>query len=523
VIDDFLAGPGWARFDPDLGYLHRDSAITWGIDGSRAIETYEPHGARTQFMYPDRRARVNCYGESFTESIQVNDGETWEEYLAAHLGEPVANYGVGGCGPYQAYRRMLREEVTHDAGSLVVFYVLDASMVRSAIRSLWALVYPAWAASAVGRPVFHGNFWPSIELDLGTGAFVERENLLRTPDDLYRMTDPQWMMSALRDDLALRLAAVELGLVDGLDDRTMVRLADALGVAYDPGASDRRAEAARLSNSYGQAATIEVLERVERFCAANGRRLLVVLNSVSTAAGAPRHDARVLEHLRSQGVPSFDMTAIHQAEHAASGLSFESYMAGYVSTGTGFFSGHYTPIGNHRFAYAIKRSVIGLLARKPLPYGQGLADPAGLPVRRVRAESGAAGTDGLLGASELLGPLLRVLNVRFAENWDVDALARLAGVSRSSLHRRFGSTLGVGPMDYVRRLRVEEAARLLQSTDLTTARIAERVGLGDAAHLSREFRRRFGIAPSAYRRTRGVGRSDNNVGLDAIADAPADT
>ena len=32
------------------------------------------------------------------------------EYLAAHLGEPLRNFGVGGYGVYQAYRRLVREE-----------------------------------------------------------------------------------------------------------------------------------------------------------------------------------------------------------------------------------------------------------------------------------------------------------------------------------------------------------------------------------------------------------------------------
>ena len=56
----------------------------------------------------DRPCRMNTYGDSFTQCHQVSDGETWQEYLAAHLGEPVRNFGVGGYGVYQAYRRMLR-------------------------------------------------------------------------------------------------------------------------------------------------------------------------------------------------------------------------------------------------------------------------------------------------------------------------------------------------------------------------------------------------------------------------------
>jgi hypothetical protein len=51
--------------------------------------------------------RINTYGNSFTQCHQVSDGETWQEYLAAPLGEPIRNFGVGGHGVFQAYRSTL--------------------------------------------------------------------------------------------------------------------------------------------------------------------------------------------------------------------------------------------------------------------------------------------------------------------------------------------------------------------------------------------------------------------------------
>ena len=65
-------------------------------------------------MYKDKPCRINTYGNSFTLCHQVSDGETWQEYLAGHLGEPIRNFGMGGFGVYQAYRRMVREEQTEN-------------------------------------------------------------------------------------------------------------------------------------------------------------------------------------------------------------------------------------------------------------------------------------------------------------------------------------------------------------------------------------------------------------------------
>ena len=53
LIDGFLRGPSWARFDPELGYVLGNFLPTDGIDGSATISTVRPDGARTSFMYAD--------------------------------------------------------------------------------------------------------------------------------------------------------------------------------------------------------------------------------------------------------------------------------------------------------------------------------------------------------------------------------------------------------------------------------------------------------------------------------------
>ena len=82
------------------------------IEDSYTLAHYEPTGERRMLNYADQPCRINTYGNSFTQCQQVSDGETWQEYLAAHMGEPIRNFGIGGYGVYQAYRRMLREEKT---------------------------------------------------------------------------------------------------------------------------------------------------------------------------------------------------------------------------------------------------------------------------------------------------------------------------------------------------------------------------------------------------------------------------
>jgi hypothetical protein len=99
VIAGFLRGPSWARFDPELGYVLGNFLPTDGIDGSATISTIRPDGARTSFMYAGRPCRINTYGDSFTQCHQVSDGETWQEYLAAHLVSRSAISAWAATGP----------------------------------------------------------------------------------------------------------------------------------------------------------------------------------------------------------------------------------------------------------------------------------------------------------------------------------------------------------------------------------------------------------------------------------------
>ncbi len=78
-------------------------------------------------------------------------------------------------------------------------------------------------------------------------------------------------------------------------------------------------------------------------------------------------------------------------------------------------------------------------------------------------------------------------------------LARAAGFSPAQFRRNFARWLGMAPRDYLLRYRLETARRLLETTDLTVAAIAERTGSGDAAHFSRLFKRAYTMTPAQCR------------------------
>lgn len=83
--------------------------------------------------------------------------------------------------------------------------------------------------------------------------------------------------------------------------------------------------------------------------------------------------------------------------------------------------------------------------------------------------------------------------------WRIEDLAAQAGLSRTTLTRRFTDLVGEAPMTYLTHWRMTLAARLLHETDLGLAAVARRVGYASPFAFSHAFKREFGVAPGRYR------------------------
>ena len=82
-----------------------------------------------------------------------------------------------------------------------------------------------------------------------------------------------------------------------------------------------------------------------------------------------------------------------------------------------------------------------------------------------------------------------------------------AGMSVRNWNRRFLSATGMSPRQYLRRVRIETAKRLLEGRNAPVDRIAEQVGYGDTRAFIRAFGVLAGLSPGQYRdrfRARGL-------------------
>jgi len=94
---------------------------------------------------------------------------------------------------------------------------------------------------------------------------------------------------------------------------------------------------------------------------------------------------------------------------------------------------------------------------------------------------------------------VEAIHLRYAEPLRLHDRAREAGVHPVYFSRAFHKHMGCTVRAYVRNLRVDRAADLLASSELSIAEVALEAGFSDQSHLCNVFRRVRGVTPSRYR------------------------
>ena len=88
----------------------------------------------------------------------------------------------------------------------------------------------------------------------------------------------------------------------------------------------------------------------------------------------------------------------------------------------------------------------------------------------------------------------------YDEPLDLEALARIAGISKYHFQRLFMATYGLTPAAYVSERRVERAQDLLRATNLTVTEVCHSVGFSSLGSFSSRFRALVGETPSEFQR-----------------------
>lgn len=86
-----------------------------------------------------------------------------------------------------------------------------------------------------------------------------------------------------------------------------------------------------------------------------------------------------------------------------------------------------------------------------------------------------------------------------SNDFNIDTIAETIGLSRSAFFKKLKSLTGFAPVDLVREIRLNKAAKLMESTDSSITEIAYTVGFRDAGYFGKCFRKKYGMTPKEFR------------------------
>jgi AraC-like DNA-binding protein len=237
-----------------------------------------------------------------------------------------------------------------------------------------------------------------------------------------------------------------------------------------------------------------------------------------TESGAQAFTCRGERHVSTTGlVMAFNPDDPHDG-HAASGAGFTyrmihlapALLTGLLTDLTGTATGmplFATPvITDPALAAALRRLHRSLTGpASPLEQSVRLAAVTALAIRHAAGRPGDRQRAGLTARDQAAA----ASRVRaFLQDSGADArlaeVASAAGFSRFAAYRAFRSQYGLPPSEYQRQLRLRAARRALAG-GAAVADAAAACGFADQAHLTRWFRRCYGITPGAYRAARAPG------------------
>jgi len=109
---------------------------------------------------------------------------------------------------------------------------------------------------------------------------------------------------------------------------------------------------------------------------------------------------------------------------------------------------------------------------------------------------------------------LAIMHGSIEKAFDLSAISSRLGIGREHFVRLFSERMGMPPMKYYIRLKIEAARSMLASTNIRIGEISDKLGFNTQFNFSRTFRREAGLSPTEFR-TRCLAKGHNDLGNHA--------
>jgi AraC-like DNA-binding protein len=128
-----------------------------------------------------------------------------------------------------------------------------------------------------------------------------------------------------------------------------------------------------------------------------------------------------------------------------------------------------------------------------------IVESIGVPISRYRTRPGAQFSTWNGAMSSLVRSVVAYLNAHYPDPVRVADIAAVHKCNADYLSRSFKRTVGFGLIEYLHRVRIDHARRLLSTERFTVGEVGHLVGFQDQSHFGKVFRRLVGLTPQAFR------------------------
>ena len=99
---------------------------------------------------------------------------------------------------------------------------------------------------------------------------------------------------------------------------------------------------------------------------------------------------------------------------------------------------------------------------------------------------------------EFIQKVTELVKEGLGKNFNVDTLCASVNMSRTSFYNKIKALTGIAPAEFIRNIRMQEAALMLKSQRYTVAEVSDKMGFADPKYFTDTFKKFYGVPPSIY-------------------------